>query len=97
MSQNDAILNGGQTRNLRERLFGLITSVQDYQPFSNNEFGGTGPGEYSSLESIHDNIHVAVGGSGNPVGHMTRIEYSAFDPVFWLHHTYVTIPGGPKI
>ena len=26
------------------------------------------------------------------MGHMTEIDYAAFDPVFWLHHWYVSIP-----
>lgn len=37
-------------------------------------------GGFDSIESIHDQIH-GLTGSG---GHMTYIDYSAFDPVFWV-------------
>ncbi|KAK6516097.1 hypothetical protein TWF506_006008 [Arthrobotrys conoides] len=40
----------------------------------------------ASVESIHDGIHVWVGGN---YGHMTSVPYSSFDPVFFLHHTNV--------
>ncbi|KAK6515094.1 hypothetical protein TWF506_007441 [Arthrobotrys conoides] len=36
----------------------------------------------ASIESIHDEVHAAVGGQG----HMTYVPYSAYDPIFWLHH-----------
>ncbi|KAK6508807.1 hypothetical protein TWF481_003576 [Arthrobotrys musiformis] len=40
----------------------------------------------ASVESIHDGIHVWVGGS---LGHMTSVPYSSFDPIFFLHHCNV--------
>ncbi|KAK6500153.1 hypothetical protein TWF481_010507 [Arthrobotrys musiformis] len=36
----------------------------------------------ASIESVHDEVHGAVGGQG----HMTYVPYSAYDPIFWLHH-----------
>jgi tyrosinase len=44
-----------------------------------------GQGTLTSLESIHDSIHVDVGGSG----HMGDPTVAAFDPIFWLHHCNV--------
>lgn len=35
------------------------------------------------LDSIHGGIHMWVG------GHMTQIDYAAFDPIFWAHHAMV--------
>ena len=35
-----------------------------------------------SLESLHDAIHGILGSNG----HMTYLDYSAYDPSFWLHH-----------
>ena len=35
------------------------------------------------LEGIHDSVHVWVGGS------MSRVATSAFDPIFWAHHTNI--------
>ncbi|PVF98760.1 Di-copper centre-containing protein [Serendipita vermifera] len=37
------------------------------------------------LESLHNVMHVMVGGDG----HMSVPDYAAFDPVFWLHHCNV--------
>ncbi|KAH0538556.1 hypothetical protein FGG08_004844 [Glutinoglossum americanum] len=37
----------------------------------------------TQLETIHDTVHVTVGGS------MGLIDFAAFDPIFWLHHTNV--------
>ena len=57
----------------------------DYTTFSNEAWiADDNPAGYDSLESIHDQIH-GLTGSG---GHMTYIHYSAFDPLFWLHHGY---------
>ena len=38
-----------------------------------------------SLESLHDVIHGFLGSNG----HMTYLDYSAFDPSFWLHHAMI--------
>ncbi|KAK6503211.1 hypothetical protein TWF481_008241 [Arthrobotrys musiformis] len=37
------------------------------------------------VEGVHDSIHGAVGGGGQ----MSYVAYSAFDPIFWLHHCNV--------
>ncbi|KZS88975.1 Di-copper centre-containing protein [Sistotremastrum niveocremeum HHB9708] len=47
-----------------------------------------------SLESIHNNVHVYIGGGGNRdqshgPGHMSETAVSAFDPIFWFHHCNV--------
>ena len=42
---------------------------------------------YGSLEDIHNAVHNLVGGKG---GHMSGIEVSAFDPMFWLRKCLVT-------
>jgi hypothetical protein len=44
----------------------------------------------NSLEGFHNDIHVMTGtGEGNRSGHMALNEFAAFDPIFFLHHTYV--------
>ena len=35
------------------------------------------------LDTIHGGIHMWVG------GHMTEIDFAAFDPIFWAHHAMV--------
>jgi tyrosinase len=70
----------------RGRLFNLFTNYHDYTDFSNEAWIPTvNPEGYDSIESIHDQIHGITGGGG----HMSYIEYSAFDPVFFLHHAMI--------
>lgn len=57
----------------------LFASVTDYTNMSCITSSG------NSIESIHNVVHNAVGG----YGHMSDPAVSAFDPVFWLHHTNI--------
>ncbi|KAG9232333.1 hypothetical protein BJ875DRAFT_82768 [Amylocarpus encephaloides] len=70
----------------RSRLYNLLTNSHDYSSFSNEGLvqGGGNVG-FESIESIHNSIH-GLTGSG---GHMNFVDYSAFDPLFMLHHTMV--------
>ncbi|CAJ0580142.1 unnamed protein product, partial [Mesorhabditis spiculigera] len=43
------------------------------------------PQNYYSLEMIHGNVHLWIG------GHMERPENSANDPIFYLHHCFVDL------
>ncbi|KAH7138143.1 hypothetical protein B0J11DRAFT_8188 [Dendryphion nanum] len=45
------------------------------------EANGNNP---DSFESVHDAVHVTAGGESG--GHMWFLDYSSFDPIFWLHH-----------
>jgi tyrosinase len=71
-----------------QRLYTLFSSYDNYTTFSNNAWGP----QADSIESLHDTIHSLTGGVGpgepNP-GHMAFIQWSAFDPVFFLHHCMV--------
>ncbi|KAF4456902.1 tyrosinase precursor [Fusarium austroafricanum] len=50
---------------------------------------------FGSIEDIHNTLHVLVGGQGRDdfnrprTGHMSQVPISAFDPIFWLHHTNI--------
>lgn len=55
-----------------------------YADFGKNAFGGGDRGR-GSLENMHNNYHVHIGG-GSSGGHMTETSVAAFDPVFWVHH-----------
>ncbi|KAI9835969.1 MAG: hypothetical protein M1837_003559 [Sclerophora amabilis] len=70
---------------LRNRLYNLFTSYPNYTNFSNKGWIPNDGGNYDSLESLHDQIHGLVGSGG----HMGSVDYAAFDPIFWLHHTMV--------
>ncbi|KAK2629543.1 hypothetical protein QTJ16_000363 [Diplocarpon rosae] len=67
----------------------LILSDPNYtalDAFSNHELRDDGLNTSASLEDVHNSVHVAVGGD---MGHMSELDYSSFDPVFWLHHANV--------
>ncbi|KAF4867553.1 Tyrosinase [Colletotrichum siamense] len=69
---------------LQQRLYTLLSNYKDYGPFSNKYWGtATNQSQFDSVEALHDAMHVLVGNRG----HMYYIQYSAFDPVFFLHHT----------
>jgi len=61
----------------------LLNMVHDWPTFSNHR--DSQGSQTNSLESIHDNIHVQVGGQG----HMSSPNVAAFDPIFYLHHANV--------
>ncbi|PBP21264.1 putative Tyrosinase [Diplocarpon rosae] len=88
VSQNNLIARqlDNSASSLRNRLYILLTMYHDYTTFSNEAWiSSNNPEGYDSIESIHDQIH-GLTGSG---GHMTYINYSAFDPLFWLHHAMI--------
>lgn len=75
---------------IAQRLYALFSSNDNYTLFSNNAAGGSA----ESVESLHDTIHSLVGGFGTSQsttqpGHMAYIQWSAFDPIFFLHHCMV--------
>ncbi|KAK1079772.1 hypothetical protein LTR48_008002 [Friedmanniomyces endolithicus] len=63
----------------QDRLYNLLTSYDNFTEFGNEAWMGPGASNKDSLESLHDAIHSITGGSG----HMTYLDYSAFDPLFW--------------
>jgi tyrosinase len=75
------------SENFRQRTYFMLAIQNDYYSFSNDMVHIKDPdhGVLDSLESVHDTLHNIVGESG----HMTVLEYSAFDPIFWLLHGYV--------
>lgn len=67
---------------LTSLTYQILTSETNYTVMATDALQDRG-GSYNSLEAIHSNIHIATGGVH---GHMYYIPFSAFDPVFWLHH-----------
>ncbi|KAF2711454.1 Di-copper centre-containing protein [Pleomassaria siparia CBS 279.74] len=80
-SRNDiiALVLDGNRANMQSRVYGILAMQHEYTQISSD----LAPGD--SLESLHDTIHNSVGGSG----HMSILAYSAFDPIFMLHHANV--------
>ncbi|CZR60853.1 related to monophenol monooxygenase precursor (tyrosinase precursor) [Phialocephala subalpina] len=60
--------------------YALTRSAGLFNNFSTTAYSGT------SLESVHNNVHVAIGANA---GHMSLLAYAAYDPIFWLHHANV--------
>lgn len=69
----------------RDRLYNLLTSYGNFSQFGNEAWISSSTTNADSLESLHDVIHAITGNNGD----MTYLDYSAFDPIFWLHHAYV--------
>jgi len=75
------------TLTLRDRTYNLLTQVHDWFSFSHDGTKpGKPPGQYDSIESIHNEIHGLAGRNG----HMGVVDYAVFDPIFWMHHANVS-------
>ena len=68
---------------MQARIYNLLSMQNEYLNMSTKLIPG------DSMESIHGTIHDTVGGDGP----MTWLFYSAFDPIFWLHHWQVFMDG----
>jgi len=68
---------------LREDLWTALTSQQSFDAFATESLDASGDYNPNSLEAVHDEVHVMIGGD------MGNIPSAAFDPVFWLHHAMV--------
>ncbi|TVY83497.1 Tyrosinase [Lachnellula suecica] len=70
----------------RSRLYVLFSAYHNYSTYSNTAwYPDNTLGDYDSIEGIHDQIHAMVGSGG----HMSVTDYSAFDPLFMLHHANI--------
>lgn len=69
-------------KNLTERTLYVLLAYEKYEPMSSNAAVET-INSWGSFEDIHNAVHLYVGGNG----HMGDIGVSAFDPLFWCHHT----------
>lgn len=71
--------------NFRDRLYNLFTSYSNFTQFGNEAWITSSTTNADSLESLHDTLHSILGSNG----HMTYLDYAAFDPIFWLHHAMI--------
>ena len=69
----------------QDRLYNLFTNYDNFTEFGNEAWMTPTVQNADSLESIHDAIHSIIGSNG----HMTYLDYSAFDPSFFLHHAMI--------
>jgi len=71
----------------RQNTLNLFTATTNFNSFSNTAYrSDTTPAGFVSCEGLHNEVHVAAGGS---FGHMSFVEYSSFDPFFFLHHCQI--------
>lgn len=66
--------------NLMQRTWYSLVKSTTFNNFATTSTWGP------AMEGVHGSIHVDVGGK---YGHMTELSYSAFDPIFFLHHVNV--------
>ena len=67
----------GIESDLKSGVYDALTLATDYNSFSNTA------AVPFSIAGVHNVIHMAIGGDQ---GHMTDLNFAAFDPIFYLHH-----------
>ena len=82
-------------------LYNVLSQERPYVEFATSTFRSdkrlgehrtgmiTGREGFNSIEGFHDAIHTWAGKQspdGVVTGHMLKLEWAAFDPMFWLHH-----------
>ena len=88
VSQNDLVSRqlDNNAATFRSRVYNLLGQQHNYSVFSNTGwYPDNTDADYDSIEGIHDQIHALVGSGG----HMSVTDYSAFDPLFMLHHANI--------
>ncbi|KAI0687171.1 hypothetical protein BC835DRAFT_1309269 [Cytidiella melzeri] len=69
---------------IRRSTLYVLSRTNSWDAMSNDRAGdGPHPELASSLEQIHNNIHIKTG------GFMADVSIAAFDPIFWMHHANV--------
>ncbi|RAL63485.1 hypothetical protein DID88_003905 [Monilinia fructigena] len=79
-SDFDAANQNLENAGLGDQVWTAVMKSKTFNNFATMASSG------SSIESPHGTVHVLVGGE---YGHMSFLSYSAFDPIFWLHHANV--------
>ncbi|RKF58319.1 Tyrosinase [Golovinomyces cichoracearum] len=69
-----------QRNNIMSNTWRVLVKSSNFNSFSSTATPGL------SLEEIHNNVHSSIGGR---YGHMSYLSFSAFDPIFWLHHANI--------
>jgi tyrosinase len=80
-----AITLDANAQSFQTRLYNIFASVSNFGQFANEAWTGANGSSFDSIEALHDTIHTLSGLQG----HMAFIPFSAFDPIFWLHHAMV--------
>ena len=79
----------------KDLTFQHLVKCKDFDEFTSQAWrDGQGIEAYTSVETMHNNIHNYVGTNDTVIkddhtkrlGSMTEVQASSFDPIFWLHH-----------
>ncbi|EMD31424.1 hypothetical protein CERSUDRAFT_163071 [Gelatoporia subvermispora B] len=70
---------------IRTQMYYCLVTLETWDSLSNHTANPDSRDIAGSLEAIHDDMHVLIGGT-KPTGHMADSTVSAFDPIFFLHH-----------
>ncbi|PCH38806.1 Di-copper centre-containing protein [Wolfiporia cocos MD-104 SS10] len=73
---------------IQTQVFNMMTRQDTWPKFSNHTTAQD-QNTAMSLESIHDNMHLVIGGVSPYAGHMADIGVAGFDAAFFLHHSNV--------
>jgi tyrosinase len=65
--------------------YNMLLNCAQWEEMADDSASTSSAGCSAGLESIHDQVHMNIGGNG----HMGDLGHASFDPVFWLHHTNV--------
>ncbi|KAK0749656.1 hypothetical protein B0T18DRAFT_323937 [Schizothecium vesticola] len=75
---------GSSAARIRRETYAAFTQGPSFADMAST--GGRG----ASLENPHNTVHQEIGcGPLSTVAHMKPVAWSAFDPIFWLHHANV--------
>ncbi|CCL99469.1 uncharacterized protein FIBRA_01487 [Fibroporia radiculosa] len=73
---------------IRTQTYHCLTRLTTWEKFSNHT-AKNDPTIANSLETIHDQMHVIIGGISPYPGHMADPTVAGFDVAFFAHHTNV--------
>ncbi|TFY54329.1 hypothetical protein EVJ58_g8928, partial [Rhodofomes roseus] len=73
---------------IRTQSYQMLTRLLTWNYFSNHTTKQNPP-IANSIETIHDTMHLLIGGNIDYEGHMSEIPIAGFDAAFFLHHANV--------
>lgn len=86
LSRNDVVAEqlDNQRVGFMNRLYNLFVYYDNFTQFSNEAWVGDTQNA-DSIEALHDTLHGIIGSDG----HMTYLDFSAYDPVFSMLHCMI--------
>ncbi|KIV99429.1 uncharacterized protein PV09_08861 [Verruconis gallopava] len=71
--------------NIQALTYKMLLNCAQWEEMADDSAATSSEGCSAGLESIHDQVHMNIGGNG----HMGDLGHAGFDPAFWLHHANV--------